>query len=133
MHAQIIHAIDQATLNRGLAGAAWIERAGNIPITFDNGDVALFDNEGDRTYEVHFLFESRGRLAIDHAREAFRQMFTEHHAKLIFGMVPDFRRDVKMLARWAGGKSAGKRNTSEGVCELFVLSHEMWKVAPCRF
>ena len=128
MLAHIIHAIDQAPLNRGLSGAAWVACEGNVPITFDNGDVALFDNEGDGVFEVHFLFESRGRVAIDHAREAFRQMFTEHHAKLIFGMVPDFRRDVKMLARWAGGKCVGTRNTLEGVCELYVLSYEMWKV-----
>lgn len=128
MHPHVTQVIDNSPLNRGLSGAAWQARPGNIPIIFDNGDVALFDHEGEGTYEVHFLFESRGRVAIDHAREAFRQMFTEHHAKLIFGMVPDFRRDVKMLARWAGGKCVGTRNTSEGVCELYVLSHEMWKV-----
>lgn len=102
-------------------------RPGNVPITFDNGDVALFDDEGDGTFEVHFLFESRGRQAIQHAQESFRRMFTDHGAKLIFGLVPDFRRDVKLLARWAGGRSVGKRVTSNGVCELFVLSNAMWK------
>jgi len=127
MKSLVAQAIDKAPLNRGLSGAAWLVRQGNIPITFPNGDVALFDAEGDGIYEVHFLFESRGRTAIDHAREAFRQMFTKHGAELIFGLVPDFRRDVKLLARWAGGRSVGKRVTSNGVCELFVLSNAMWK------
>ena len=125
---QIAEAIDQAPLNRGLSGAEWLARDGNIAITFDNGDIALFDIEDDQAYEVHFLFQSRGRKAIDHARQSFRIMFTKHDARLIYGLVPDFRRDVKLLARWAGGRSAGMRQTSEGPCELFVLSKFLWKV-----
>jgi hypothetical protein len=128
-HQIIANAIDTAPLNRGLKGVDWLARPGNTPVTFDNGDVALFDDEGDGVYQVHFLFQSHGRKAIEHAREAFKIMFTEHGASLIFGLVPDFRRDVKLLARWAGGKSAGLRPTSEGPCELFVLSKFMWKVA----
>lgn len=130
----VAEAIDKAPLNRGLKGADWLATSGNIPITFENGDVALFDDEGDGAYQVHFLFKSRGRKAIEHARESFRCMFLNHGCELIFGLVPDFRRDVKMLARWAGGRSAGMRPTSEGSCELFVLSRSMWKVAnPCLF
>jgi len=124
---EIIAAINNSPLNRGLDGAAWLSNAGNIPITFDNGDIALFDDEGRGTYEVHILFKSKGREAIDNLKEAFRRMFTDHNAELIIGLVPDFRRDVKMVARWAGGKSGGKRQTSEGLCEIFVLSKLMWK------
>lgn len=125
----IAEAIDAAPLNRGLKGADWVAHPGNVAITFDNGDIALFDDELDGAYQVHFLFQSRGREAIRHARESFDRLFLEHNANLIFGLVPDFRRDVKMLARWAGGHSAGMRPTSEGPCELFVLSKFMWKVA----
>lgn len=127
MQHHVAQAIDNAPLNRGLSGRAWLSRPGNIPITFENGDVALFDDEGDRTYEVHFLFVSRGRKAVEHAKLAFEIMFTQHDAALIFGLVPDFRRDVKLLARWAGGKSQGIRQTPEGPVELFVLSKAMWK------
>jgi hypothetical protein len=126
---RIIEAIDTAPLNRGLKGADWVATPGNVAFTFDNGDVALFDYEGDDTYQGHFLFKSRGRQAIEHAREAFRRLFTEHDAGLVFGLVPDFRRDAKMVVRWAGGKSRGLRNTQDGPCELFVLSKFMWKVA----
>lgn len=125
-HTQIIEAIDTSPLNRGLRGADWLAFEGNIPITFPNGDIALFDWEGDGTYQVHFLFVSRGREAINNAKEAFRQMFVDHGAEVIFGLVPDFRRDVKLLARWIGGKYVGKRETSEGLCELFVLSNVMY-------
>lgn len=126
MNRQIITAIDKAPLNRGLSGAAWLANEHNVPVVFENGDIALFDYEGEGVYQVHFLFESRGRQAIDHAKQSFDHMF-KSGASLIFGLVPDFRRDVKLLARWAGGKSAGMRETSEGPCELFVLSNAMWK------
>lgn len=121
----IISAIDTSPLNRGLSGEVWLQHEGNVPVLIGE-DVALFDDEGDCTYQVHFLFVSRGKAAVASARESFRQMFENYGAELIFGMVPDFRRDVKMLARWAGGKFVGKRNTPDGVCELFVLSKEMW-------
>lgn len=131
----IAEAIDTAPLNRGLKGAEWLAREGNVPITFNNGDVVLFDNEGNGIYAIHVLFKGRGRTAIEHAREAIRIMFAEHGATLIMGLVPDFRRDVKMLARWTGMRSAGARWAPEGMglpqtkFELFVLSKIQWKVA----
>ena len=127
MYHPVALAIDKAPLNRGLSGVAWLANDRNVPIVFGNGDIALFDYEDEGIYQVHFLFESRGRQAIAHAKQAFDQLFINHNATLIFGLVPDFRRDVKLLARWAGGKSQGLRQTSEGPCELFVLSNAMWK------
>jgi len=124
----IIAAIDASPLNRGLRGVDWIAHEGNIPVVLGD-DIALFDDEGDATYQVHFLFVSRGKAAVASAKESFKRMFVDHGAQLIFGLVPDFRRDVKMLARWAGGKCMGKRTTSEGDCELFVLSKEMWSAS----
>lgn len=124
----IIEAIDGSTLNRGLDGAAWLATDGNVPIVMEAGgavDIALFDYEGDSTYEIHVLFHSRGRAAIDAAKEALRRMFDDYGAELIYAMVPEIRPDVKMLARWAGMKFVGRRDTGEGPCLLFVLSKEM--------
>jgi len=126
-HEAIIQAIDAAPFNGGVRGQDWLANEDNIAILFANGDLALFEHEGDHDYQVHFLFVSGGRAAINHARESFAIMFEQHGAELIFGLVPDERRDVKLLARWAGGKSAGLRPTPEGECELFVLSQIMWK------
>lgn len=125
-------AIDASPLNCGLRGVDWLASEGNIPVTFGNGDVALFDDEGDGVYEGHYLFVSRGQEAIRHARAALRFMFGEAGATLIFGMVPVARRDVKWITRRLGFKSAGLRETSEGLCELFVLSNVMfYKEPPC--
>jgi len=121
----IITAIDASPLNRGLSGNDWLANGANVPVVMGE-DIALFDYEGDSNYQVHFLFVSRGKAAVAAAKESFRQMFENYGAELIFGLVPDFRRDVKMLARWAGGKMVGVRETPYGPCELFVLSKEMW-------
>jgi hypothetical protein len=131
----IAEAIDTAPLNRGLVGADWLARKENVPVTFDNGDIALFDYEGDDVYQVHFLFQSRGRKAIDHARESFKTMFMEHGAALIMGLTPVAMRHARIFNRWIGGHSAGTRWAPEGPglpdveFELFVLSKFQWKVA----
>jgi hypothetical protein len=98
-HETIISAIDTAALNMGVSGAAWLSNPENIAIGFDNGDIALFEHEGDHDYQVHVLFASGGRTAIKHVREAFGAMFEQHGAELIFGLVPDERGDVKMMDR----------------------------------
>lgn len=131
----IAEAIDTAPLNRGLVGADWLAVEGNVSVTSDDGDITLFDAYGDGVYAIHVLYKSRGRKAIERAKEAIRSMFEEHGARLIFGMVPAFRSDVKMLARWTGMRSAGPRFAPEGPgypvveFELFVLSKFQWKVA----
>lgn len=125
----VAQAIDEATLNQGVRGADWLAFEGNIPVTFANGDIALFEHEGGGDYSVHFLFVGRGREAINHARESFRVMFAEHGAKLIFGLTPLRLRHARIFNRWIGGKSAGTRMTPEGPCELYVLSNSMWKDA----
>lgn len=122
----IIHAINTSPLNRGLRGEDWVANPRNIAVTADE-DIALFDFEAPGFYQVHILYGSRGVRALNRIREAFRQMFTEHAADGIFAMVPDFRRDVKMMARWTGMEFAGKRDTDCGMCELFFLTRTMWK------
>jgi hypothetical protein len=122
----VIRAIEKAPYNMGLTGAAWLASEGNKAVTFDDCGVVLFDHEGGHEYQAHFLLNTHGRQAVEQAKCAFRIMFTQHRAELIFGLVPDFRRDVKMVARWAGAKSVGKRKTAYGDCELFVLSNLMF-------
>ena len=122
----VIRAIDQAPYNMGVSGADWLASQGNIAITFDDGGVVLFDHESRRKYQGHFLLNAHGRRAIDQVKQAFASMFEQHGAELLFGLIPDFRRDVKMVARWAGAKAVGKRQTPYGDCELFVLSNLMY-------
>ena len=49
MQSTVIKAIDEASLNRGLSGANWLSDRRNIACVSENGDVTLFDYEGDKT------------------------------------------------------------------------------------
>ena len=119
--------IDQSPYNRGVSGADWLSNPENIALVFENGDLALFENERDGSYEGHFMFVSRGKEAIANGKEALRVMFEEHGATLLFGLTPDHLKHAKLASRWIGFKSAGIRKTDHGDCELFVLSDTMWK------
>lgn len=122
----IINAIDRSPLNRGLRGVDWLADRQNVAIVLGE-DIALFDHVGDDTFEIHLFFVSRGRAAIDRVNEATRQMLDERGAEVLFALIPDFRRDVKLMARWCGWKLAGRRDTAQGICELFITSKVLWK------
>lgn len=115
-------------MNRGLRGADWLLTPGNIAITFDSGNIALFDDHYCGEYEIHLIFTKEVNVgqSLADVREAFRRMFTEHGAELIFGLPPAARREVQLFGRWAGMASAGNRQTIDGPCALFVLSRDMW-------
>lgn len=122
----IIEAIDRSPLNRGLRGVDWVADARNVAVMQDD-DLVLFDYESEGVYQIHLLLRSKGRRAIDRIREAFRRMFDEYGAKTLFGLVPEFRRDVRLMARWVGGKFAEKQLTEDGPCELFIVAKSEWK------
>lgn len=127
-HQQIIEAIDSSPLNRGLKGVDWLASPDNVSFIRD-GDITLFDSEGADTYQIHILYKSSGNMAVRSARIAISWLFDRCGAEVIFGMVPEFQRHVKLIARWSGMKSVGQRETPFGPCEMFVLSKDMWKGA----
>jgi hypothetical protein len=126
---EVITSVIHAAGNLDVDGDQWLSTPGNIAIVLPNEDIALFDdNEDDgNIYQGHLVFKSRGKEAIESAKECFRRMFFDHGAEVIYGLISPDRRDVKLLLRWAGAKSRGERYTVHGLVELFVLSKEMWK------
>lgn len=125
----IADAIDNAPYNMGVKGMDWLRNPLNVPVSFDNGDVVIFDHMEGFVWQIHVLLKSRGRQAIQNIKESIRRMFDYYGAKMIMGLAPDFRRDVKIMARWVGFHSAGIKQTGGGPCEMFVLSRDMWKAA----
>jgi hypothetical protein len=100
----IIDAIDQSPLNQGLRGCDWIADERNHAFV-EGQDVVLFDYENSGVYAVHVLLESRGRKAIGAIKRAFTDLFEQRpDANIILGLVPLFRHDVKLMARWCGMK-----------------------------
>jgi len=122
----IISAIDNSPLNRGMSGAAILDDPENHVIV-SGEDISLFVGDGSTSYEVHFIYKSKGREAIKASRAALGEMFKDGLADLIFGLTPLHLRHARMHARLIGGRSGGIRQTDNGPCELFVMSREMWK------
>jgi hypothetical protein len=120
----IIYAIDQSPLNRGLKGVDWVADPHNHAFV-EGEDVVLFDYECGGVYAVHVLLESRGRTAIDVIRRAFTDLFDQREdAKIILGMVPLFRHDVKIMARWCGMKIIARYGVGGQRVEAYGLTRD---------
>ncbi len=124
--ATIIAAIEQSPLNRGLNGADWLANPRNIPFV-EGKDVILFDDEGFGVYHIHLLLQSRGKAALAAIRRAITQLFCDHGASLIFGLIPVERRHVKLVGRWLNFECVGTVQRAFGLCDLFILTRDMWK------
>ena len=123
--AAIIHTIDTSLMNRGLKGRDWLADSRNIAIV-DGDDLTLFDYEAPGIYQIHLLFgSSRGRAAVEQVKAATVAMFSDHGAQVLFGLVPDVRRDVKLIGRLAGWRSAGKRQHLGDLFEIFTIHKGM--------
>lgn len=125
MRAQaIISAIDNSPLNRGLKGCDWVADPRNHAFV-EGDDVVLFDYEKGGVYAVHVLLESRGRKAIDVIKRAFTDLFEQRSdAQIIFGMVPLFRHDVKLMARWCGMKIVARYGVGSQRVEAYGLTRD---------
>jgi hypothetical protein len=114
----IISAIDASPLNAGLSGADWLDHEGNVPIVIGE-DVALFDDEGDGIYQVHFLFVSRGKAALASAKESFKQMFERYGADLIIGPRARFPRRRENARSLGGRKIRWQARNARGAVRAF--------------
>lgn len=123
---QVAQLIDESPMNRGMDGALWMKRPGNIVIANDDGDVILFEQAAPGVYEFHWLrMQTKGRKAISISLDAIDEVFGWIGNGIMFGLVPVDRRDSKMMARWIGAKFVGTVSTEDGPCEMFIMTKEM--------
>jgi hypothetical protein len=81
---------------------------------------ALFVWRGPGIYEVHVMFEQRGRDVIRLSHRMLDYMRSNHGGKLFWAAVPIESRHVIMFTRLMGWKSQGLADLSHGTCELFI-------------
>lgn len=81
---------------------------------------AIFAWRGPDIYEGHTFFgkDCRGSKALDAARAILGHM---SHARMIWGLTPIERREVRWFNRKIGFESHGIMMTPEGEHELFVM------------
>jgi hypothetical protein len=81
---------------------------------------AMFVWRGPGIYEVHVMFEQRGREVIRLSHQMLDTMRKDCGAKLFWAAVPVESRHVIMFTRLMGWKSQGPADLSHGRCELFI-------------
>ena len=89
------HFGNHAAGNLDVDGDQWLATPGNVAIVLPNDDIACSMMTRTRRrvlYQGHLLFKSRGREAIESAKECFRRMFCDHGAEVIYGLIPRDRR-----------------------------------------
>lgn len=121
---RIIHAIDHHPLQRGLKGIDWVSDPRNIAV-YEGDDLALFDYEGPGFYQGHFLFQSRGKEAVEVTKILCKRMFAETDAVLLMGLVPVKYRKAGVIARMAGFKLMGKQHTEHGQVFVYLMAREI--------
>ena len=81
---------------------------------------AMFVWRGPGIFEVHVMFEQRGKEVLRLSREMLKVMREQHGARLFWAAVPVESRHVIMFTRLMGWKSQGVALLSHGYCELFT-------------
>lgn len=117
----VLRRVDVAPLVDGFDPVAWLENEGNVALTDELGNVALFEHTGAGTFEGHTLFASRGRAAIDAGRAMIRALIDMHGARAIWGRTPIERPAARWFSRQLGFRSLGIVETVRGPCEIFYL------------
>lgn len=105
---------------------AWVGNPDNVMYTVDNGDVGLATFEYPGVYSVHWFFnQTKGRAAINLAREMLTELFDKQGAEVVRGLTPIDNKAARFLAKYVGMKSHGIVDTVEnGPHELMLMTKE---------
>lgn len=93
-------------------------------VLVDGEGGAMFVWRGPGIYEVHVMFEQKGREVLDLSHRMLAHMRETYGAKLFWAAVPwdtsKQSRKVRLFTRLMGWKSQGRANLAHGLCELFT-------------
>lgn len=104
--------------------AAWLADPRNV-ILWDGENVALFLWRWVGIYEGHVLFRSRGRDALELARDMLALMFGAG-AGMILAVVHEGLPEAAWFLRRLGFGSRGWIETIEGTSEMFQMECARW-------
>lgn len=108
---------------KNISAAEWLETPTNIALTNDQGDVALFEIGLRNIYSGHYAFKSRGKQAIEAAREFLDEIFnTCYNIDVIMGLTPITNLPARWLTRRVGFKSYGVVEGPKRHYEMFIMT-----------
>lgn len=109
----------------------WLNTEGNIALTNENKDVALFESQVLNPGAVcgHYFFHSRGKQARDAAKEFLKELFTgPYDVKVILGLTPTDNKGALWMNRQLKFSSHGQVDTDVGPCEFVLLFKRDWEL-----
>lgn len=106
----------------------WLADKKNIALVNDKGDVALLECLNG-IYTGHYFFFSRGRDAVEAAKDFLKEAFIVYDIKVIRGLTPVEKKGAWWLTKHLGFKDYGLVDTSFGTCHLSILTKEEWLAA----
>lgn len=106
---------------------AWAHGA-NIALTNDKRDVTLFEYTSPGKYTPHVFYVSRGKEALQVARDALAEVFSDkYRVEVLTGLTPLHKKGARWLTRQVGFTSYGTVETQIGPCEIFILTKKEWE------
>lgn len=101
----------------------WVNNPANIALVNDSGDVALFEIGFKNVYTGHYYFTSKGRKAIQVARQFIDELFnTCYNIEVILGLTPLTNLPARWLSRQVGFKSHGVVEGPKRHYEMFIIT-----------
>lgn len=101
----------------------WLKDPTNIALENDRGDIALFEIGLKNIYSGHYYFKSRGRQAINAAKEFLDEIFnTCYNIQVIIGLTPITNLPARWLSRQVGFKSQGLVQGPKRHYEMFIMT-----------
>lgn len=103
----------------------WLADPANIALENDSGDIALFEYglPGREIYSGHYFFKSRGRKAIQVAREFLDELFNScYNINVLMGLVPLKHKAARWITRQVGFTSHGIEEIHGKEYELFIIT-----------
>lgn len=127
---EIASLINNSPMNRGMDAVSWLETPGNRALASAVGDVLLFERVNETLMEFHWLRTvSAARGLIDWTLACADKLFQETACRIMYGLVPEYRRDSRMMARLIGAQFVGHHSGPSGLCQVFILTYDMRKRA----
>lgn len=105
----------------------WLANPTNIALENSHGDIALFEYglPQKKIYSGHYFFKSRGKQAIQVAREFLDEIFNScYNIHVVIGLVPIERKAARWITRRLGFTSYGIEEIRGKEYELFILTQK---------
>lgn len=103
----------------------WLANPTNIALENEYGDIALFEYglPNKQIYSGHYYFKSRGRQAIQSARDFLDELFNScYNISIVLGLIPIQNRAARWITRQLGFTSYGLETLHDKEYELFILT-----------